>query len=172
MKINSESLIRHSQQAVYIAYRDRLSEVAAYIPDIKEIRVVSREQTNTGVTLHNLWRADREIPRVVQSFVKPHMLQWNDYARWHDAEAYCEWRLEIPAFPNNVTCSGRNTFYADGNNTRVVLTGNLEINPDFPGMPRLIARRIAPQIEKFIVMLITPNLKKVNESLGAFLDAQ
>ena len=54
MKINSESRINHPQQAVYIAYRDRLSEVAAYIPDIKEIRVESRKETDIGVTLHNL----------------------------------------------------------------------------------------------------------------------
>ena len=172
MKINSESRINHPQSDVYLAYRDRLPEVASYIPDIKEIRVESREQTAAGIKLHNLWIADREIPRMVQGFVKPHMLRWNDYADWNDAGAYCDWRLQIPAFPNNVTCSGRNSFYADGDSTRVVLTGELEINPNFPGIPRMVARRLAPQIERFIVMLITPNLERVNQSLGAFLDAQ
>jgi hypothetical protein len=172
MKINSESRIHHPQPAVYAAYRDRLPEVAAYIPDIKEILVQSRQPTAAGVSLHNLWIADREIPRMVQGFVKPDMLRWNDYAEWNDAGAYCDWKLQIPAFPNNVTCSGRNAFYADGSGTRVVLTGDLEINPNFPGIPRLVASRLAPQIEKFIVMLITPNLERVNQSLGAFLDAQ
>lgn len=172
MKINSESRINHPQPLVYEAYRDRLPEVASYIPDIKEIRVESREQTAGGIKLHNLWIADREIPRVVQGFVKPDMLRWNDYADWNDGGAYCDWQLQIPAFPDNVTCSGRNAFFADGEGTRVVLTGNLEINPNFPGIPRMVARRLAPQIEKFIVMLITPNLERVNQSLGAFLDAQ
>lgn len=172
MKINSESHISHPRATVYAAYRDRLPEVVPYIPDIKEIRVESREQTASGVKLHNLWIADREIPRMVQNFLKPEMLRWNDYADWNDEKVWCDWTLQIPAFPNNVTCSGRNAFYTDGENTRVVLTGNLEINPKFPGIPRLVASRLAPQIEKFIVMLITPNLERVNQSLGAFLDAQ
>ncbi|MFT5679350.1 MAG: hypothetical protein ACI8RZ_000254 [Myxococcota bacterium] len=172
MQINSESRIQHPRSTVYSAYRDRLPEVVPYIPDIKEIRVESRESTAAGVKLHNLWIADREIPRMVQNFLKPEMLRWNDYADWNDDKMWCDWTLQIPAFPNNVTCSGRNAFYADGETTRVVLTGSLEINPKFPGIPRLLANRLAPQIEKFIVMLITPNLERVNQSLGDFLDAQ
>ena len=172
MKIKSESQIRHPRSTVYTAYRDRLPEVVPYIPDIKEIRVESREQTAQGVRLHNLWIADREIPRMVKGFLKPEMLRWNDYAEWNDEKMLCDWTLQIPAFPDNVTCSGRNSFYADGEQTRVVLTGDLAINPKFPGIPRLVASRLAPQIEKFIIMLITPNLERVNQSLGAFLDAQ
>jgi len=39
-----------------------------------------------------------------------------------------------------------------------------------PGVPKLVAKRITPVVEKFIVSMITPNLKKVNESLQTFLD--
>ena len=172
MKINSESRIRHPLDAVYAVYRDRLSAVAPLIPDIKEIRVESRVQTDAGVKIHNRWVADREIPKIVQGFVKPHMLQWNDYADWDDANTRCDWTLQIPAFPNNVSASGRTALYADGDHTRVVLTGLLEINPDFPALPRLLARRLAPQLEKFIVLLITPNMERVNHAIGDFLDAQ
>ena len=172
MKINSESRISHPLSAVYSVYRDRLPEVVAFLPDIKEIRVESRQQTPAGLKLHNRWIADREIPRMVQSFVKPHMLHWNDYAEWDDASARCDWVLQIPAFPDNVAASGRTALFADGNNTRVVLTGELEINPNFPALPKLLARRLAPQLEKFIVMLITPNLERVNHAIGDFLDAQ
>jgi hypothetical protein len=52
-----------------------------------------------------------------------------------------------------------------------VLTGELHIQASkIPGVPRLLARQLAPQIEKFIVRLITPNLEQVNRSLGTFLD--
>ena len=171
MKIHSESRIPHAQAKVYGAYRDRLPEVAAYIPDIKSITVVSREDVAHGCTLHNRWAADREIPKMVQRFLKPEMLCWDDYADWHDDAAYCDWRLSIPAFPTQVQCSGRNTFVADGEHTRVVLTGELHIQASkIPGVPKLLARQLAPQIEKFIVRLITPNLEQVNRSLGTFLD--
>ena len=173
MDIHSESRIAHPREAVYAAYRDRLPEVAAYIPDIREILVVSREPTADGVRLHNRWHADREIPSVVRGVLSPDMLHWDDHAAWSDGGFRCDWRLHIPAFPDQVRCSGRNTFLADGAGTRVVLTGQLQITADrIPGVPRILARRLAPQVEKFIVRLITPNLEQVNLSLGRFLDAQ
>jgi hypothetical protein len=39
-----------------------------------------------------------------------------------------------------------------------------------PGVPRILAGRIAPKLESFIVMLITPNLEKVNQSIERYLD--
>lgn len=173
MKIHSESRIRHPQSLVYTAYRDRLPEVVPYMPDIAEISVVSREDRPQGPRLHNRWRSDRDIPTVVQRFLRPEMLCWDDHAEWFDDEGACSWRLSIPAFPTQVQCAGRNTFVADGAHTRVVLTGELTIQADkIPGVPRLLARTMAPQIEKFIVALITPNLERVNGALGEFLDAQ
>lgn len=172
MKINSESRIAHPLAEVYAVYRDRLPEVAAFIPDIKEIRAESQEPTAAGLKRHNRWIADREIPRMVQGFIKPSMLQWNDYASWNDASTHCDWVLQIPAFPDNVSAAGRTALFADGSSTRIVLTGTLEINPNFPGLPKLVARRLAPQLEKFIVMLITPNMERVNHAIGDFLDAQ
>ena len=172
MKIHAESRVAHPRAAVYAAYRDRLPAIAAYIPDIKEIRVVSREVTAQGLALHNRWVADREIPSMLSRFVRPEMLCWDDLARWDDAAHCCTWRLSIPAFPDQVQCTGKNTFIEDGAHTRVVLTGDLEISGKIPGVPSMLARTLAPQVEKFIVHLITPNLEQVNHSLGRFLDAQ
>ena len=61
----------------------------------------------------------------------------------------------------------------DEGSTRVVLAGDLEIDvKSIPGVPRLLAGRLKPQVERFIVSLITPNLEQVNTSLGRFLDDQ
>jgi hypothetical protein len=173
MQINSESQIAHPLNDVYAAYRDDLPYIASFIPDIKEIRVLSREPSDLGVKLHNLWVADRELPRMLKGVLKPEMMQWDDYADWNDGEHYVAWKLVIPAFKNQVRCEGRNSFYADGDRTRVVLTGNLEIKLEsLPGVPKFMAKKLAPKIEEFIVKLITPNLKLVNESLGAYLDSK
>jgi hypothetical protein len=173
MKINSESRIPHPREAVYSTYRDRLPEVAAFIPDIQSITVISSETTAGGRRLHNRWQADREIPAMVSRFLTPDMLCWDDHAEWDDAGFQCSWRLSIPAFPTQVQCAGRNLFYADGAHTRLVLSGELNIQADkIPGVPRLLARQLAPKIEQFIIHLITPNLEQVNRSIGAFLDAQ
>lgn len=172
MKIHAESRIAHPLSAVYAAYRDRLPEIVTYLPDIREIKVLSRQPSPEGVTLHNRWIAEREVPAVVRRFVTPEMLCWDDHAVWHDAEGFCAWRLSSPAFPDQLRCAGRNTFLADGSHTRVLLTGDLEISlSKIPGVPSVLARSLAPQIEKFIVHLITPNLEQVNHALGRFLDA-
>ena len=42
---------------------------------------------------------------------------------------------------------------------------------DVPGVPRLLAAKLRPQIESFVVRLIRPNLEETNVALGRFLDA-
>ncbi|MFT4627213.1 MAG: hypothetical protein ACI8PZ_005894 [Myxococcota bacterium] len=174
MRIDSESLIAHPRDAVYQAYRDRLPEIAAYIPDIKQIIIHSRAESAAGVDLHNEWVADSEIPAVAKSLIKPEHLRWDDFAKWNDAGSYVDWTIKTRVFTDSVTCSGRNTFLEDGaGRTRVKLTGNLTIAlKDIRGVPSFLAKRMAPQIEAFIVKLITPNLEQVNRSIGTFLDAQ
>ncbi|MBX3275765.1 MAG: hypothetical protein KF729_36225 [Sandaracinaceae bacterium] len=172
MRIHSESLIRHPQPKVYAAYRDRLSEIAEYIPDVKEIRVEKREPHDAGVTIHNVWIADREVPVFARAFLKPEMLQWDDFAEWKDAEGRVYWKLRLRVFTDSVTCSGTNTFEAAGDGkTMVRLEGDLDIDvKNIPGVPKLLAGGLKPKVEKFIVSLITPNLARVNESLQQFLD--
>jgi hypothetical protein len=172
MEIRSESRIAYPRDQVYRAYRDRLPEIAKYIPDIREIVVRSREETPRGPRLHNEWIADREVPSFAQAILKPEHLRWDDLAEWHDDERYVAWTLKTRAFTDAVRCSGRNTFLEDGGGTRVLLTGDLTIDlKEIPGVPSFLAKRIAPQVEKFIVSLVTPNLERVNASIERFLDA-
>jgi hypothetical protein len=172
MRIHTESLIRHPQREVYEAYRDRLPEIAAYIPDVKEILVESREPFDGGIKLHNVWIAEREIPVFARAFLKPEMLRWDDYAEWRDSDHQVRWTLKLRVFTDNVRCSGTNTFRRiDDGKTSVTLEGDLDIDLQrIPGVPRLLAGGLKPQVEKFIVSLITPNLERVNESLQQFLD--
>ncbi len=174
MRIHSESLIRHPRQRVYEAYRDRLSEVAAYIPDIREIRVESREEGQAGVKLHNLWVADREVPSFAKAIIKPEMMCWDDFADWRDDDHLVRWRLDIRAFSEAMSCEGTNTFLeVDAHTSKVRLEGDLQIDLNkVRGVPRLMAGRLGNKVERFIISLITPNLEKVNESLGAYLDDQ
>jgi hypothetical protein len=173
MKIHSESRLRHPLATVYATYRDRMPEIAAYMPDIDRIEVRSRAQGPKGPRLLNVWHAKNNIPKVAQGIVKPEWLYWEDHAEWDDQNTWVDWTLIVPTFREGVKCSGRNQFIADGAGTRVLLTGDLQIAiRDVPGVPRLLAGRIAPKVEEFIVKLVTPNLERVNDSLGAFLDAQ
>lgn len=171
MEIKSESRIYHPRDAVFQAYRDRLADIIKYNPDIREVQVVSREDEGDITKLHNVWISDRDIPSIVSKILKPEHLRWDDYAEWDNKGFYCNWTIKTRAFTDAVTCSGRNSFVDDGESTRVILSGTLDIRlKDLPGVPSFLAKRLAPKLEKFIVSLITPNLERVNSSLQRFLD--
>ena len=173
MEIRSESRIHYPRERVYETYRDKLREIAEYMPDIREIVVHSREEADGIVKLHNEWISDRDVPKVVANIIKPEHLRWDDHATWHDEGYYVDWVIETRAFTEAVTCSGRNSMIADGDHTIVRLTGELKISVvGIPGVPKFLAKRLAPQVEKFIVGLITPNLKNTNKSLQDYMDAE
>lgn len=173
MQFRSESTIRFPRARVYAAYRDHLAEIADYIPDIREIIVRRRTDAPGGVSLHNEWVADREIPAYARPFVTPDQLRWDDYAEWRDERFVVEWRIETRTFREAVSCRGTNTFLAANEGatevTRVVLAGDLSLDlARIRGVPRLLTR-LAPQVESFVVSLITPNLERVNASIERYL---
>ena len=172
MEIRSESRIHHPRDVVFQVYRDRLPEIARYIPDIKEIVVHSREEAAGIVKLHNEWISSRDVPSYATGIVKPEFLRWDDFATWNEPASVVEWTIRTRAFTESVRCSGKNQFLEDGKDgTRVLLSGQLDISlKDIPGVPSFLKGRLAPQVEKFIVSLITPNLEHVNRSVERFLD--
>ncbi|MED5373635.1 MAG: hypothetical protein VX899_21640 [Myxococcota bacterium] len=174
MRIHSESLLNHSPREAFLAYRDHLPEFAPLIDDIQKIVVEKREESDGVVKLHNVWFAQREIPTFAKAFLKPEMLRWDDFADWRDGELRCHWEIKPRAFTDSVKCKGTNTFVDAGNGrTRVLLEGDLSIDlKGIPGVPRLVAGRIGPKVEQFIVSLITPNLQKTNQALGTWMDKQ
>jgi hypothetical protein len=173
MKFRSESTIAHPRSAVFAAYRDRLPEVVRYLDDISAVNTLARTEAGSEVRLHNEWVSNREIPAVAQAVIKPEHLKWDDFAVWNADRFLCSFEIKTRAFTDSVRCTGTNTFLDDPLGTRVVLEGDFEItNIQVPGVPSFLAKRLVPQIETFIVTLIRPNLEKVNQALGRFLDAQ
>jgi hypothetical protein len=141
------------------------------MPDIREIRTHRIDKTESGADIHNEWISKAEMPRGINKVIRSEHLRWDDFALWDDTNHWVDWRLKTRVFTESVHCSGRNRFVAEGDSTRVVLDGNLEINiGDIPGVPRIIGKRLKPKVESFIVRLVTPNLKRVNECLQTFLD--
>jgi hypothetical protein len=172
MEIRSESRLHHPVEAVFLAFRDHMPEVAAYIPDIKQVVVQSRKEEGDVVHLHNEWVAGAEVPAVAARFIKPEQLRWDDFAVWFASDRHCEWTIRTRVFTDAVRCSGQTRLIADGDATRVALIGALELDlSDIQGVPSFLGRRIAPQIEAFVVSLIKPNLERTNEAIGRFLDA-
>ena len=172
MKIESSDIIHHALDRVYETYRDEMPQIADYVANISKIEIASREDVDDGAKLHNVWHAVGEIPGIAKAFIKPDMLMWDDYAHWIDAEKHCNWKLVTRFFTENITCTGRTSFFDNGDgSTKVQLTGDFHISlKGVAGIPRILQSRAAPQLEKFIGSLITPSMRRVTLGVGRYLD--
>src|SRR5437773_1440734 len=98
MKLEGDARIVFPRPLVFATYRDRLPELVPYLPNIREIKVLEREEKPGGQEGHlrllNLWRASADIPKVAQAVLKPEALAWKDHAHWNENDWTCEWRVE------------------------------------------------------------------------------
>ena len=175
MNINIVSILQFPQNTVFEAYRDNLVDLVDYLPNISKIEIAKREEPQPHVVkFENHWYAQAPIPKMAQAFIKPEMLKWIDYAEWNHENFTCDWKIETFFMREAVTCKGQNKFRVlDDNSMELTIGGNLSIDTKkVPGIPRLLAGKIKPQIEKFIIALITPNFHKINSGIEQFLRAQ
>lgn len=160
---------------VYRTFRDRLPELAAYIPNVESIAVLEREQTTHGVRLVNQWRLEPKdtVPRIARPFVKKEWLAYLDHADWHDGERLVRWRFESSFLSRAVSVHGTDHFRPkDGGATEMALAGTLSIDlSKVRGIPRMF-HRFAPSVERFLFGQVRPNLVAVVRGLSSFLDAQ
>ena len=84
------------------------------------------------------------------------------------------WDFQTVHFDRLYDCSGVNYFEeTPEGTTKIRLTGSLVVYPQrVPGIPRLLARRLSPAIEKFLIELVTPNLRQLPAALQTYLDAR
>ena len=100
------------------------------------------------------------------------MTTWLDHALWNDANQTVTWRFETNHFETLYECSGINYFEEAADNQSVIrLTGDLRVYPErVPGVPRLLAKRLAPKVEEFLIGMVTPNLAQMPRAIQSFLD--
>ena len=172
MEIHVVSTLNFSRDKVFNAYRDNLAEMVPYLPNINKIEVVSREEPEPNIVkFENHWYADAPIPKLAQAIIKPDMLKWFDFATWNSEANSCDWLIQTFFMKEAVHCKGKNTFKEiDDNTMELTIHGDLSLNPKAIGVPRLLAGKLTPQLEKFIIALITPNFHKTNSAIEQFLN--
>ena len=175
MKFQCEGRVAASPDVVYAAIRDHLPRLTPYLDNVERIEELEREPLSPGRTrVLNRWRADAgNVPAAVRPFLKPDMLEWLDHAEWDDAGQHVDWRLEPNAFKELYACRGRNRMVAAGTGTRVVIEGDLNLDPSkVPGVPTFVAKRALPALEAYLIERIRPNLAALAEGVGRYLKAQ
>ena len=172
-KISVKDNVNCDLETVFSVFRDKLTDLVAYLPDVEEIKVISREEVDDEtLKMVNYWRANYDqVPKVARKFVKPDMLAWTDYATWHENERICKWVIEVDSFKEGVSCSGETIYKAVGDNvTEVSINGTLDIDvKKIPGVPKIGASRTGPLVEKFMAPIISSNLTNVHRGLEKYI---
>jgi hypothetical protein len=172
VKLEVSVEIPYPREKVFTTYRDKLPDLVPFLPNVRGITVVSRDEEGPVIKLLNHWKGGGDIPSIVRKFLSENLLEWDDYATWRQESFTTEWRTVVPAFKEAVRAEGTNRFDdLGGTRTRLVIAGDLEVDArKIKGVPGLLAGTIGPAVEKFLVGSIKPNLIAVSKGVEKYLD--
>ncbi|GAB5549078.1 MAG: hypothetical protein RLO52_23595 [Sandaracinaceae bacterium] len=171
MRIEADSVLRHSRDAVFAAYRDDLPAFVEFLPNVRSIEVIERQGQGDIVHLHNVWHGATELPTSLASALEARVLSWDDHAAWDEAGYTCDWVIEPHAFRNAVRCRGQTTFIdLDEGRTRIEMNGELSIDLErVRAIPTFLAGSLARTAEAFLLRQLTANLASVSDALANYL---
>lgn len=162
MEIKVDVIVSHPIDVVFSTYRDRLPELVDLLPNIREIRVIERQDRAGETYLVNEWVGGGDIPAVARAVLSESMLCWTDYATWFHDSRTVEWRTEVHAFPGAITSSGKNRYVAVDEGTRLEIRGDLVCDSSkVPGAPRFLRGTINGAVEKILVAGVRDNSRAI-----------
>jgi hypothetical protein len=172
MELQADAHIPFPRHVVFAAYRDDITKVLAYLPNVRNIEVKSRKDDGPVAQLVNVWHGGGEIPAAARAILSEAMLSWTDYATWDEEKLRCDWRIETHAMTDAVRCEGYNLFLDDGSPDKTLLQirGKLEIDAKkVRGVPGFLAGKVGRTVEEFLGGKIQPNLVETARGLTRYL---
>ncbi len=171
MELSAEATIRQPRDAVFRVYRDELIRLLPFLPNVRDIQVKSRKEEGEKVELVNVWHGGGDIPAAVRAVLSESMLSWTDYAEWSEADHSCTWRSESHSFKDAVDSRGKNFFLETGpGQSTIRIGGRIDVDAaKITGVPRLLAGRIGPVVERFLVKQVQDNLQEVARGVDRYL---
>jgi hypothetical protein len=172
MDIVADARIPFPREIVFLAYRDEITDLLPYLPNVRSIDIKSRKDEGGVVEFINEWRGGGDIPGPIRAVLSESVLAWTDYASWRTDAMRCDWRTETHAFTDAVTCKGTNRFLPDGDGkTLLEIRGSLAIDAKkIRGVPSFVAGKIGRMVEEFLVGKIQSNLVETARGLARYLE--
>lgn len=177
MHFAEEREVTYKAELVLETMIERMQDIVPFLLSVESIETREKETLPDGrIRVVRYWQGKPDsAPAAVRPFVTKEHLGWIDTAIWTPSEFKVDWTLST-SMSKFYTCSGTNSFGPHPKNpetTLVRISGDLEIFADkLPGVPSFIGKRIAPQVEKFVVNMITPNLVELAPGLQGYLDGR
>ncbi len=170
MLLAADSTLPFPRDVVFRAYRDHLVELVEFLPNIRAIEQISREEEGATTKLVNVWHGGGEVPAAARMVLSESMLGWTDYAEWDADDFSCSWRIETRSFKEAVSCAGKTRLLEQGSGTLMQIEGEIAIDASrIKGVPKLLVKSVSKTVEDFLVKRITPNLMSVSDGLSRYL---
>ena len=171
MRIEADSVLPFSRDAVFKAYRDDLPKVVEFLPNVREIECKKRDEAGPVTTLFNVWHGGGEVPAAARAFLDANALAWDDHAIWNETTHECAWTINTHAFRDAVSSKGQTRLIELApDKTRIELRGDFAIDlKKVRGIPTLLAGTVGRTIESFLSKQITANLTSTTDALSRYL---
>jgi hypothetical protein len=179
MRFDLSNRVTHPAPLVLSTMIDRMEEIVPFLANVDSIETCERRELAEGrIRIVRRWQgAASAAPVALRPFLSHDLLAWIDTAVWTPAEYKVAWThsTAMTAVAAFYECSGVNFFEpypaAPATSTRVRITGELKVRAEnFPGIPAFLGSRLAPQVERFLIGLLTPNLESLAHGLQGYLD--
>jgi hypothetical protein len=173
MQINASIYLPFPRSLVYATYRDKLLELAAHMPNVKSVRLKSRQTEDTTVQQVYEWHGKSDIPAMLKAFVSEDLLTWTDRATWKEAGYLTDWNIQPHAFSEAITWAGQDRYLEEGNGTRVESKGILAIDPKhLKGVPGFLSGQISHIAEDILAKQAEPNFIEMARCVEQYLKQQ
>ncbi|MGD0675399.1 MAG: hypothetical protein ABSC94_08275 [Polyangiaceae bacterium] len=172
MDLRAEARISFPPKVAFAAYRDEISELLPYLPNVRAVDLKSRKEEGSRIEIVNEWQGGGEIPAAVRAVLSEAALAWTDYASWDAQALRCDWRIETRMFSEAVKCTGCNSFLeVDVGSTLLEIRGSLDIDAKkIRGVPTFLSGRVGRAAEEFLVSRIQSNLREIAKGLERYLE--
>jgi hypothetical protein len=172
MDLRADARIPFPRNTVFAAYRDEITELLPYLPNVRSIEVKSRTGESPLVQLVNVWHGGGDVPSAVRAVLGDSMLSWTDHATWNESTLRCDWRTETQAFAEALHCAGYDLFLEDGQGkTLLEIRGTIEVDAKkIRGVPGFLAGKVGRTIEDFLGGKIQANLIETAKGLTRYLE--
>lgn len=172
MQFEVQEQTRHPRSTVFAAHRDRIEDIARHLPDVEKIEIRSRSRHADGREVQiQLWTGSPSaLPVMIRPLVPPALLQWRQETTWDPNAWTADWDIEVPGLGPAIVARGRHLYTDAPAGCRIELQGDFEFHPERVPQLAQVPAAAVPLVEKAVVRLIVPMIRRTGSAVAAFLD--
>lgn len=172
--LEHQDTIPSNVEQVYTLVRDHISDIAKFLPSVEKIEQINSTETETGKhEKENHWYANIQLPKLIAGYIPENLMRWKDFAYWDDNSKEVTYRLESFIGNQLFSAEGKNKFTHSKTANEMILSVSCEVKihgDALPGIPKLLARKITPAIEKLIEKMLEPNITSLGTGIKSYLE--